>query len=214
MMKAIIMAIALIGAAWSFSVQPDYGGVQDTGFEKLPALNVGIRIDCDTNSLAVTVKGNDTNQPIEGATAYLFYTNYGYQPLSNGKTNGDGVAAVPVTGKKDFLTSMFVLRTDAAGYRSREIEFTYKKCLEPPPVEKPPAKPPANQTAPPIQNMTNTTQNVTKNDSGNSTAQVSNVTVAVKENKTGNQTAAPAPQKGTCLPGFLLPLLAYIVLRK
>jgi len=76
--------------------------------------------------------------------AYLFYTDYTYQALPNpGKTDAAGKTTIPVPGTLRFLSAMFTLRVDKAGFQSREVEFTYAKCFEAQPV---PPKPPANNS--------------------------------------------------------------------
>jgi hypothetical protein len=157
-MKRIFIALLIIGLAAAFTVKPAYTGIHDTGNENLPALNVDIGVDCDTKIVHINVASNETGEPLKDAMTYLFYTDYSYQALPNpGKTDSGGDAEIPVPGTIRFLNAMFILRVDRQGYRSREIEFSYKKCFEAPP--KPPEPPPAhnetgpaNQTAP--QNVT------------------------------------------------------------
>lgn len=208
----MVFALCLIGLASAFSVRPDIQGVQDTGSTQLPAMDVGITIDCSSNMLTVTVDANDTGQPVQGANTYLFYTNYGYQAIGSGESDNMGIAAIPVTGKLDFLTSLFVLRVDKEGYRSRETEFTYNNCFNGQPTGSVP------QNSSPAQ-----TVNQSSNQPVNQTAQT-NVTVPAPSNQTaptnltaassGNSTAnTPTPKPSSklpCLPGFLLiALIAY-----
>ncbi|MFH0884679.1 MAG: hypothetical protein V1861_03135 [Candidatus Micrarchaeota archaeon] len=157
-MKHAFIVLLIVGLAAAFTVKPAYIEIHDTGNENLPALNVDISIDCDTKNVHINVASNETGEPLEGAMTYLFYTDYTYQALPNpGKTDVDGNTAIPVPGTIRFLNAMFILRVDKQGYRSREIEFAYKKCFETPP--KPPEPPQThnetnatNQTAP--QNVT------------------------------------------------------------
>jgi len=133
-----ILAFILLacGSALAFSVRPSFIEIQDTGNDNLPKLDVVITVDCDTKQAGVEVASNETGDAVEGATAYLFYTDYTYQPLPNpGKTDSSGKATIPVPGTLRFLKAMFTLRVDAQGFQSREIEFTYAKCFEPQPAE-------------------------------------------------------------------------------
>ncbi len=131
-MRLFIIMLLLVGAAMAFTVKPDYIGILDTGSESLPTLDIDIMIDCDTTD--ATVEVSSEGQPIEGADAVLFYTDYAYQPLpGGGKTDSDGQLTMAVPGDIDFLTDLYILRVDASGYRSRQIEFSYIKCSEPPP---------------------------------------------------------------------------------
>lgn len=177
-MRFIIIALFLAGLAAAFSVMPDYRGIKDTGSDSLPALDVRMTIDCDSKNITVDVRSNETDLPVEGASTYLFYTDYEYQPLPNpGKTNAQGVAVNTVPGTLKFLTALFIMRVDKTGFQSREIEFTYEKCFQAPP---PPPEPEEDdtegetgggldygggETAPPVQppaqNATQPGQNVT-----------------------------------------------------
>jgi hypothetical protein len=125
------IALAACGLSTAWSASPDFLEVKDTGSG--PGLMAGIVIDCENNNITISVHDNETDQPVGGAKAYLFYTNYGYQAIGSGTTESDGIARIAMVGKRDFLTSLFVLRVEKAGYMSREIEFTYRKCLEPAP---------------------------------------------------------------------------------
>jgi hypothetical protein len=142
----IFLAFMLVacGMALAFSVKPTFIDTQDTGGDSLPTLDVGITVDCETKQVGVDVASNETGEAVEGAMAYLFYTDYTYQPLPNpGKTDDAGKATIPVPGTLRFLKAMFTLRVDAQGFQSREIEFTYAKCFDAQPAE---PKPPANGT--------------------------------------------------------------------
>ncbi len=154
----ILGLLFLAGLAAAFTVNPDYIGIKDTGNGNLPTLDVAISIDCDTKDVHIDVASAESEEPVEGAMTYLFYTDYSYQALPNpGKTDGDGRAMIPVPGTIRFLNALFILRVDKTGFQSREIEFAYEKCFK-----EPPAPPPAenasqnvtNQTAPPPQNAT------------------------------------------------------------
>ena len=150
----------------AFSVNPDYLDSKDSGDERLPKMDVSITVDCDTKALTIDVTDED-EQPIENAKAYLFYTDYGYQALPNpGTTDADGIVVMDIPGNIRFLTAMFILRVDQSNFQTKEIEFDYRKCFEPPPSEEPeeeeeipppePEEPPENVTEPP-----NVTENVT-----------------------------------------------------
>jgi hypothetical protein len=134
---AIIFALAaLCPLAAGFSASPDFIGMQDTGNENYPTLDVGISIDCESKEITVSAASHDEGSPVEGAKAYLFYTDYTYQALPNpGTTDADGTATMSVPGTLKFLTAMFTLRVDKQGFRSREIEFSYEKCFEAPPED-------------------------------------------------------------------------------
>jgi hypothetical protein len=135
-MKTLIICLLLVGLSAAFTVEPDYIGVQDTGDTRLPTLDADITIDCDSKQLTVEVI--DASGPVEGASVYLFYTDYGYQPLPNsGKTGADGIYVMDVTGSLEFLTALFILRVDHPQHQSREIEFAYQKCFEEPPPAEP-----------------------------------------------------------------------------
>ncbi|MBD3209970.1 hypothetical protein GF318_01160 [Candidatus Micrarchaeota archaeon] len=136
-MKRLLFVLLVIGLGMAFTVSPDYIEVQDTGNENLPTLDISMTIDCDTKEIAVTVTNGTA--PVEDASVYLFYTDYAYQPLPySGKTDSSGRYIMEVTGNIEFLTDMYVLRVDHPGYRSREIEFSYVKCLMEPPQDLPP----------------------------------------------------------------------------
>jgi len=217
-MKRIFIALLIMGLTAAFTVNPAYTGVHDSGNENLPALDVGITVDCDSKLAGINVASNDTGEPLQGAVAYLFYTDYSYQALPNpGTTDAQGNTAIPVPGTIRFLNALFILRVDKQGYQSREIEFTYKKCFDAPP------KPPE---PPPVQNGTNTT-NQTANQTQNAT-QPGNVTVPANDTKppvppqtTENGTGQPQPDghgepgASACPAGALLAILALsLVLKK
>jgi len=133
-MGLFVIALILASLSMAFTVSPDYIGVQDTGSKSLPTMDVDISIDCETKDLIVTATSED--EPIDGASTVLFYTDYGYQPLPNpGKTGSDGSVTMTVPGTINFLTGLFILRVDHQEYQSREIEFAYEKCFEDPPPE-------------------------------------------------------------------------------
>ena len=219
-MKRIFIAILMIGLAAAFTVKPAYSGVHDTGNENLPALDVGITVDCDSKLVSISVASNDTGEPLQGAKTYLFYTDYSYQALPNpGTTDAGGNSAIPVPGTIRFLNAMFILRVDKQGYQSREIEFTYQKCFEAPP--KPPEPPPA-------QNGTNTT-NQTSNQTGPQNAtEPGNATVPANDTKPPvpprppeNTTGQPQPDghgepgASACPAAAVLAILALsLVLKK
>lgn len=133
-MKLFVIALILASINMAFTVNPDFIGVQDTGSKSLPTMDVELSIDCETKDLTVTATSED--EPIDGASTVMFYTDYGYQPLPNpGKTGSDGSVTMTVPGTINFLTGLFILRVDHQAYQSREIEFAYEKCFEDPPPE-------------------------------------------------------------------------------
>ncbi len=136
-MGLFVIALILASINMAFTVNPDFIGVQDTGSKSLPTMDVELSIDCETKDLSVTATSED--EPIDGASTVMFYTDYGYQPLPNpGKTGSDGSVTMSVPGTINFLTGLFILRVDHQAYQSREIEFAYEKCFEdPPPVVEP-----------------------------------------------------------------------------
>lgn len=135
-MKSLVIALLIVGLSAAFTVEPNYFGIKDSGDESLPTLDVGITIDCDSKDLTVDVRSQ--GKPVEGAAVYLFYTDYGYQPLPNtGNTDASGIYSMEVTGSLEFLTALFILRVDKQGAQSREIEFAYEKCFQEPPPEEP-----------------------------------------------------------------------------
>jgi hypothetical protein len=155
-MRMLFLMLALAGMAMAFTVQPDYFEIQDTGNQNLPKLNVGITLDCDTKAATVEVRSNETGLAVQGAKAYMFYTDYTYQALPNpGTTDADGKAVMQVPGTIRFLTALFIIRVDHKDFRSREIEYAYKKCFEPPP------KPPLPEPPPEEKNETKPGTNIT-----------------------------------------------------
>ncbi len=133
-MKILAMLVLLAGMVTAFSVAPGYIETKFTGNASLPALSVGIMLDCDSKAATVTVRSNDTGLPVSGAKTYMFYTDYGYNALPNpGTTDSQGVAVMPVPGNIHYLTALFILRTDAQGFRTEEVEYTYEKCFAQPP---------------------------------------------------------------------------------
>lgn len=132
-MRGILIALVLLGAAFAALVPADVRGTKDTGNASMPKMDVGIAIDCASKALIVTAKSNSTGEIVAGAQTYLFYTDYEYQLVGSGSTNASGIARISIMGNPDFLTALFILRLDKAGYQSRETEFTYKYCFEEPP---------------------------------------------------------------------------------
>lgn len=134
-MRLAVLILLIMSLGFAFTVQADYIGVQETGNENLESLDVSIFIDCDQKDLTVAVLGADSEQPIQGASAFLFYTDYEYQLLATGTSDSDGNAAITVPGTIDYLQALFILRIDKSGYRTKEIEFAYEKCFQDPPEE-------------------------------------------------------------------------------
>ena len=138
-MRTIALAATLIMLASvcaAFSVAPDYIETKYTGNKSLPAVAVGITLDCDSKTATVAVRSNDTDLPVSGAKTYMFYTDYGYNALPNpGTTDSQGMVVMPVPGNIHYLTALFILRTDAQGYQTEEVEYTYQKCFAQPPPQ-------------------------------------------------------------------------------
>lgn len=156
-MRGFVVLLMMAAIASAFGVQADAIDIKDTGNENLEALDVAIFIDCGLKNITAEVKGQDSEQAVAGASAYLFYTDYEYQLIATGMSDAEGRARINVLGNQDYLTALFILRIDKSGYRSREIEFSYEKCFrEPPepvlpPVEEPEEEPeeePADVTPP------------------------------------------------------------------
>ncbi len=138
MMRNATILLALACIAGAFSVEPDFIDVQETGNENLPSLDVRIGLDCTTKDVGVTVLSDEDGEPLDGAKAYLFYTDYTYQALPNpGTTDAEGSAVIPVPGSIRFLNAMFILRVDKQGFRSKEIQFVYEYCFDEPPQDEP-----------------------------------------------------------------------------
>jgi hypothetical protein len=163
-MRLTLVLLLLLGLSMAFTVRPHYLETKDTGSG--PAMDVGITIDCTTKAVTVDVKSDLTGEPVEGAKTYMFYTDYSYQALPNpGTTDGSGTTVMAVPGNINYLTALFILRTDRSGYQSREIEYTYEDCFKEPPADQGQAPPPqaanetsANETAPSPDNATATTE--------------------------------------------------------
>lgn len=150
-MRIAVFLLVLAAMVSAFGVQADYIDVKDTGDENLEALNVAIFIDCDYKNITVQVEGQDSEEPVDGADVYLFYTDYGYQPIKRFATDSEGLGRTDVPGTLDYLTGLFILRVDKSGYQSREIEFAYEKCFQEPPAPvSPPAEEPEETTPPAV----------------------------------------------------------------
>ncbi|MFN7991276.1 MAG: hypothetical protein U0R44_03925 [Candidatus Micrarchaeia archaeon] len=147
-MRYAFLLLLIAGLCMAFSVRPAYIETKDTGNQNLPTLDVGITIDCGDKSVEVEVRSNQSGEAVKDAKTYMFYTDYEYQALPNpGTTDAGGKATMAVPGNLKFLTALFILRVDHTQFRSREIEYTYKKCFEPQPSPPPPPPPPKNNTA-------------------------------------------------------------------
>jgi hypothetical protein len=142
-MRYVFMVLLILGIVTAATVAPKYIGVKDTGKESLPKMDISIMINCDNKDLSIKISSNDSGSPVSGASEYLFYTDYGYQPIGSAKTGADGTVGMKVPGTINFLTGLFILRSDHSGHQSREIEFSYESCFKPQPA------PPKNTTAPP-----------------------------------------------------------------
>ncbi|MDD5340304.1 MAG: hypothetical protein PHV13_03570 [Candidatus ainarchaeum sp.] len=199
-MRLLLIALLAAGMCTAFSVQPTHIATKDTGSQNLPAMNVDITIDCDTKTLTVTARSNQTGEPVVGARTYLFYTNYAYQVIATGATGEDGTGSMDVIGNRDYLTSLFILRTDHTEFRSREIEFTYQKCFEAPP---PGPVRPANQTQP----GNTSTPNGNAHNASNETPPQNQTPLANVTKPAGNGHRPSAGPSVPCLPALLVPLL-------
>ncbi len=203
-MRLFLIALLAAGMCMAFSVQPAYIEIKDTGGQSLPAMDVGISIDCDTKTLTVTAASNETGEPVAGARTYLFYTDYAYQVIATGTTGSDGTGTMNIVGNRNYLTALFILRTDHPQFRSREIEFTYQKCFDAPPAP----GPPANQT----QQGNASTPNGSTHNASNETLPQNQTPMAngTGPQPNGNQQPPAVPQRpaaAPCLPALLVPLL-------
>lgn len=214
-MRNIFIMLVLLGLSMAFTVKPDYFETKDTGNQNLDTMEVGITLDCDSKLLTATVTANDTGQPVPDSPLYLFYTDYGYQLIGNGRTGSDGKGTMDVVGNMDYLTAMFILRADNPQFRSKEIEFGYEKCFEGPPANvTPPAnhtpKPPPQNATPPANgsNANNSNVNGTNNQTTGGDGGQGNGTNQTGQNN--SQPIAPPPEQrgNACLPAFLLAIIA------
>jgi len=129
-MKTVVSFLFVLSMCMAFSVMPNYIATKNTGDENFEALEAELVIDCSANELTATIMANDSEHTrIANAKTYLFYTNYAYQIMGTGVSDENGVSIIRMRGNAEYLTSMFVFRVDATGYRSQEIEFTFSKCL-------------------------------------------------------------------------------------
>lgn len=202
-MRLLAIALLLAGLGMAFMVRPDYEGMQMTGNQNLPEMNVDLQADCDSKELIVTLTDED-DEPVANGQIYLFYTDYVYQLVANGRTGADGVGRIVPLGKRDYLTDLFILRADHPQFRSTEIEFTYRRCFDAPP------QPPANNAT---QNQSVSQTNATgpngtvQNATQNNTAPENRTPVA---NATINGSRPPQPPPAApgvpCLPALAIPL--------
>lgn len=198
-MRLAIILLLVFGMLSAFSVVPDYRGIKDTGSESLPEMEIGITIDCDTKQL--TINATEDEAPIQGATIYIFYTDYSYQALPTVvKTGSGGIATMDIPGNIRFLTALFILRVDHSAHRTREIEFTYEKCFLPPPPE--PEPPEQNETVePPPPVITPPEPNLTEPDITGPNATDMTDAASPAQNETGD---AQEPEAAACPIGALL----------
>lgn len=66
---------------------------------------------------------SDRLGPLENVSTYLFYGQYSYQLISSAKTNNKGISLLPMVGKNDLLTNIFVMRAEKQGYKNIEVEM-------------------------------------------------------------------------------------------
>jgi hypothetical protein len=103
---------------------------------------------------------------------------------------------------------MFILRTDHQQFRSREVEFAYRKCFDAPPL--PDDFNATNQT---LNNGQNTTKPQNTSQQANQTARKNQTNQTQAGNTTtGNGTAAGNGHDGPGQPAPCLPALALIPL--
>jgi hypothetical protein len=204
-MRLLLIALLAAGMCMAFSVQPAYIDVKDTGGQNLPAMNVGISIDCDTKTLTVTATSNKSGEPVAGAKTYLFYTNYAYQAIASGQSGADGVATMAVVGSMNYLTSMFILHVEQQQFKTREIEFTYEKCFQ---------QPPAPHPMPNVTNQTpvNQTINTTNNTQPQNATPPANLTPPGNVTPRPNGTTGPSPNTLPQRPASSIPCLPALLL--
>jgi len=223
-MRFLLIALVIAGLALAFSVSPAFQATKDSGGGNLPRLDVGLSVDCSSKALTVAVTSNETGDAVDGADVYLFYTDYEYQVIGRGKTGADGAGSISVIGNPNYLTALFILRVDKPAYRSKEIEFTYKKCFDAPP--EPPtnttnstpngnATPPANTTQPnppanntPPTNATPPANATPPEPPANGTPPANNGT----GNGPGTNVPPAAPPRAPCLPALLMPPLLILLI--
>ena len=97
-MRIAFLLLVLAAMASAFGVQADFRDVKDTGNENLETLDVAVFIDCDLKNLTVEIMGHDSEEPVAGASTYLFYTDYEYQLIATGNSDGQGRAKMNVLG--------------------------------------------------------------------------------------------------------------------
>jgi len=147
------MILVLCTLSVAFMVRPTYIAMHDTGDDLLDTMEVNLTIDCDTRELIVEPSTHD-GERLVGSKTYLFYTDYGYQLISTGTSDQNGISRMTVIGNIDYLRALFILRVDHNGYQSRETEFTYQKCFEAPPQQTEEEEPETQDTEPEAQNQT------------------------------------------------------------
>ncbi len=212
-MKLIFFILVVVGIFTAFNVIPDYSGVHDTGDDRFDTMVVNLWIDCNTKELTAEIK-EESGTPIMDAKTYVFYTNYGYQLISTGKTDDTGVATMDIEGNMNYLTALFIFRADHSNFQSREIEFTYEKCFGPEPTE-PVYEPPRNDEPPEPQNQSQDIWSDTDNSTylTNATGQTDANNTASDSNSDENEDNA---NSGGCMSSAILGslILLGVVIRK
>lgn len=128
---SILVCLFVLSSVFSLTITPFYIQVKETGNESLPSQDVTFKINCDTKTLIID---SSSNSGIPNPKAYLFNTNYGYS-LFGTNEGRNGKVNLSASGNVNYLTSLFILRVDSPGYRSKEIEFTFQKCFDGSPDE-------------------------------------------------------------------------------
>ncbi|MBI5224011.1 hypothetical protein HY990_06345 [Candidatus Micrarchaeota archaeon] len=127
---SLFVLVAFTQTSFARIVTPEYNQVKETGSESLPSLDPAMRIECDDKNIMTVVSDFRSNLPVANAQAYLFNTNYGYNFLYRNSTDESGRVSIHALGNLNFLTALFIMRIDAPGYRTKEIEFTFSRCFD------------------------------------------------------------------------------------
>ncbi len=207
-MRRILLVLLLASLSFAITVRPDYIGVKDTGNEALETLVVEIGVDCDTTDTTVIAYDSETELPVDEAEVFLFYTDYGYNLISSGTTDQAGTVTLAVPGNINFLRALFILRVDADGYRSREIEFTYEKCvLGPEETEEEEEAPPSEEEAEEVE------EEIEENVTGESEPEVNVTEVPEEESEPLPAPAEEEKPPEICSSLFLLILGTFFSMR-
>ncbi len=206
-MKIVLYALFLLGLAIAIGVTPNYIDTKNTGQENLSIIDVGTTIDCQSKQLTINATAHESGEQVADGKIYLFYTNYGYQPIGSGKTDGNGIGKIEVVGNMNYLTALFVLRVDKPGLRSKEIEFTYQKCFEE--ISQGLAD---NDTIEEVKE-----DNESIDDKGIVEKPTPDIPIEVnvsEENETPTTPAVPVKPETGCMPALILALIGGFVMRR